>query len=673
MNKNNDFLNLLDEIEDLNARSRAEIEKYTNNIVKIKQAREVFLNSGEMDSAVRSEIADSWKRCRQLKINPAHSQANLIDPQAFKKILQKNSLLVNVGSPIIDTIYRSLKEMNCIIYLTDQFEHILYTKGEILTQENIAEFGLRTGTRWCEETIGTNAITLALRHKKNFQTNNTEHFCENHHIVNCATALIYINGEIIGTLTITFHKNFFSKHFLSIVAAGAALIEKQLLHLQTTEIINFTFDKTSEGILILDSNLNISKVNRSLLKIINCDQPGIEQSDIKELFFEINFQKLINNGLIDTEIKETFIKYKSKLYRVNVHIRFIKHDHIFDGLVIICRKIEDIISLSQKFTGNTTYFTFDHIITQDSTMHRIIATAKKVASLRCTILIEGKSGTGKELFAQSIHSISNRKSKPFIAVNCAALPADLVESELFGYERGAFTGALSTGKPGKFELANGGTIFLDEIGELPLNIQSKLLRILDNHKVARIGGKQEKELNIRVIAATNRSLYEEVQKNNFREDLYYRLNVMFFKIPSLQERLADIPLLTNYFLNKLNTENRGSKTIHQNFVEALLKHNWEGNIRELQNTISRAYYLCDSKQITCEYIAGHIKTYDHPPSESTSNVATVDQAERQLIVDAIKSCNGKIIPAAQKIKMAKTTIYRKIKKYKITPDEYLKL
>lgn len=672
MNKKDDLSDLLTELEALNIRSNCDILEYTNNIVKIKKARELFLKTGKIESCVRPEIADSWKRCREKNTNPNHARANYINLQKFEQILKENSFLINVGSHIIDTVYETLKEMNCILYLTDKDAHILYTKGEFLTQENIAEVGLCTGARLSEESIGTNSVTLALRYKKNFRANNTEHYCEDNRSVNCATALIYMNKEIIGTITITFNKNFFSKHFLSIVAAGAALIENQLLHMQSIEIINFTFDKISEGMLILDSQLNISEVNKSFLRIIGSDIEGLRESDIRELFYEVDFKELMNNSLTHTEVKETFIKYKNKVYRVNVHIRFIKRDHIFDGLVIMCREIEDIINLSQKFTGNNTYFTFDNIITQNSNMQRNIDTAKKVSSLGCTILIEGESGTGKELFAQSIHSISNRKSKPFIAVNCAALPTELVESELFGYERGTFTGALSTGKPGKFELANGGTIFLDEVGELPLDIQSKLLRILDNHKVTRMGGKQEKKLNIRIIAATNRNLYEEVQKKNFREDLYYRLNVMFFKMPSLQERLDDIPLLTNHFLNKLNKENDGNKTIRDSFISALLEHNWKGNIRELQNAISRAYYLCDGNEITPEYISSPMKASIPTDIKSTDNISTINEHERQLIIDAIRSCNGKIIPAAQKIRMGKTTIYRKIKKYNISSDEYLK-
>ncbi|MCG8484415.1 MAG: hypothetical protein MJA31_13965, partial [Clostridia bacterium] len=209
MNKNDDLLNLLTELEELNKRSSSEIKKYTDNIMKMKKARDDFLKTGQVEPYVRPEVADSWKRCREMNINPNHSRANYVTPEKFEQILKENNFLINVGSQIIDTVYESLKEMNCMIYLTDKYEHILYTKGEILTQENIAEFGLCRGARWCEESIGTNAITLALRYKKNFRTNNTEHFCEDHHIVNCATALIYMNDEIIGTLTITFHKNFF--------------------------------------------------------------------------------------------------------------------------------------------------------------------------------------------------------------------------------------------------------------------------------------------------------------------------------------------------------------------------------------------------------------------------------------------------------------------------------
>lgn len=228
------------------------------------------------------------------------------------------------------------------------------------------------------------------------------------------------------------------------------------------------------------------------------------------------------------------------------------------GAIISIRDTRHIHKLVNNVVGYKASYTFDDIITKNQKMKSIIELAKKASESDCSILIDGNSGTGKELFAQAIHNHSNRCHGPFVAVNCAAIPRELVESELFGYEKGAFTGASKGGYPGKFELADGGTIFLDEIGELPLDIQSKLLRVLDNLKIMRVGGTHEKKIDIRVLAATNRNLSEEVSNKNFRGDLYYRLNVINVHLIPLKDRVEDVEALTNCFVDKLNIKNPGN-------------------------------------------------------------------------------------------------------------------
>jgi len=262
---------------------------------------------------------------------------------------------------------------------------------------------------------------------------------------------------------------------------------------------------------------------------------------------------------------------------------------------------------------------------------------KSIAAYDCTVLITGESGTGKELFAHSIHNASNRNNGPFVAINCAALPKDLVESELFGYEKGSFTGASKEGCPGKFELANTGTIFLDEIGELPLEIQSKLLRVLDNHTITRIGGKYERNLDVRVIAATNRNLYNEIQANNFRGDLYYRINVFNIKLIPLRERPEDIELCAEFFLQKLNDKNFGiKKFFDKEFINTIKKHNWPGNVRELENVIQRAYYLSKNDMISYLFIPEYINENEED-TISTFNSSSIrpdklEEIEKSLML-----------------------------------------
>jgi two-component system, NtrC family, response regulator PilR len=251
-------------------------------------------------------------------------------------------------------------------------------------------------------------------------------------------------------------------------------------------------------------------------------------------------------------------------------------------------------------------FQLDNIVGDHGKMHALFSLVRKVAPASTTVLIYGESGTGKELFAKSIHYNSPRKEKPFFAMNCAAIPENLLESELFGYEKGAFTGAV-TRHTGLFEQANRSTLFLDEIGDLTLPMQAKILRALQEKEIRRIGGKETLKLDVRIIAATNKKLEEEMAKGRFREDLYYRLNVIAFTIPPLREKRTDIPILVEHFLKKLNEENGSRRTICNDALQALIAHPWPGNVRQLESVMERAYIMCENDQISLEHLPEEVK------------------------------------------------------------------
>lgn len=328
--------------------------------------------------------------------------------------------------------------------------------------------------------------------------------------------------------------------------------------------------------------------------------------------------------------------------------------------------------------GYKAVYDFDDIITKDNKMNKIIEYAKKAAYTDCNILLEGASGTGKEVFAQAIHKHSKRPNGPFVAINCAAIPKELIESELFGYEKGAFTGACKDGYAGKFELASGGTLFLDEIGELPLELQSKLLRVLDNRKIVRVGGIYERDLDVRIISATNRTLSSEVNKKNFRNDLYYRLNVISIHLMQLKDRKDDIELFMSYFIDKLNYNNGPKiKKVSDTYIKRIREYNWPGNIREIRNVVERSYYLCDGDTITDEYLPNNILQYKAKEDKADKKVEYAvnkkilnpvipfEDVERECILNAILYCEGNITKAAELLKIGRATIYRKIQKYNL--------
>ena len=256
-------------------------------------------------------------------------------------------------------------------------------------------------------------------------------------------------------------------------------------------------------------------------------------------------------------------------------------------------------------------FQLENIVGDHGRMQELYRIVKKVAPTSTTVLIYGASGTGKELFAKSIHYNSPRKGKPFFAINCAAIPETLLESELFGYEKGAFTGAVMR-HAGLFEQANGSTLFLDEIGDLTLTMQAKILRALQEKEIRRIGGKETIRLDVRILAATNKKLAEEIATGRFRQDLYYRLNVIAFTIPPLSERMTDIPLLVEHFLRKLNEQNQKKIGISPQALQALMDYSWPGNIRQLESVIERSYIMCEGDSIDVEHMPEEIKQAASP-------------------------------------------------------------
>jgi transcriptional regulator with PAS, ATPase and Fis domain len=308
------------------------------------------------------------------------------------------------------------------------------------------------------------------------------------------------------------------------------------------------------------------------------------------------------------------------------------------------------------------------------------------------VLILGESGTGKELVAQSIHNASSRKNEPFIAINCGALPKGLIESELFGYEGGSFTGANKEGKPGKFELANGGTIFLDEIGDMPLDTQVSILRVLQNKEIVRIGGSKPKPIDIRVIAATNKNLSQSIQDNSFREDLYYRLNVFTINVPSLRERKKDIHTLAEHFLSYYNRAlNKNVLKINENVLEVFNKYSWPGNIRELENIIERAINIVETDTITIKdlpfelqkLVGGNILDKEDMNLYAADNISLNNKndsyadlsnkkmsLEKDELIRALIINSGNVIKSAQQLGISRRTLYRKMDKYNILIDSF---
>jgi transcriptional regulator with PAS, ATPase and Fis domain len=367
------------------------------------------------------------------------------------------------------------------------------------------------------------------------------------------------------------------------------------------------------------------------------------------------FQQMIDDEMLFLE-EEDFVVNHRLIYSSSQKIV---------GLVLILRGSSKMKKLVNSFVGPRATYTFANLIGKNSKFLSSVNLAKAAAHSISNVLLVGESGTGKEIFAHSIHNASNRKSGPFLAINCAALPRNLVESELFGYAEGAFTGAKKGGNPGKFELADGGTLFLDEIGELPLEFQAILLRVLQEKLITRIGGKKLIPVDVRIIAATNKNLEEEIKKANFRQDLYYRINVLTINIPPLRERPEDIIILANHFLNKLNLRlDKKVKHIDKEVIELFTKYHWPGNARELQNILERSLNIATSDHISTAVLPEKIISLKQ--EKSNTGLVPLEKYEKELILTLLNENKGNRTKVAQKMGISRTSLYRKLNKYKIS-------
>ncbi len=642
-----------------------------------------FQRTGKILPEVRPMIAASWLRCQKLQIDVQSPVPQILSDSEFKEIGQKNQALIDVSKPCIDNLYTLVEDSNNMITLHDRAGHMLYyiCCEEYYNQVN-GNNHFCLGVRWEESTIGTNGVSLCMLEDAPIQVYGAEHYCFRQHPHTCSAAPIHDNdGNIIGCLNMSGRNTTSNLHALGMIAAAAYAIENLYALYNSYNLINSTFSMIFEGLIVLNSALKIVRTSKRISKMFLINANELVGQHISFILPSRDFQtKLANAHYPFSDMEQDFV-FNDKLVSCNVSVTPIISKDMLSGIILLLRKTEEINKIANEVSGNKARYTFNSIITQDQDMCRIMRTMKDVASTQCTILIEGESGTGKELFAHAIHNSSNRVKGPFIAVNCASLPHSLVESELFGYERGAFTGALNTGNPGKFELANGGTIFLDEIGELPLEIQAKLLRVLDTHRISRIGGKTEKELNVRVIAATNRNLLKEIENYRFRADLYYRINVLTFFIPPLRSRKGDIPLLAEYFIQGLNHGPDGlptPKRISPACINCLDGYDWPGNVRELQNAMICAYYCSGgSRTIEVEHLSqnavgNRIRQFTLSGPESISQEAkneyTLDQ--RENLIRILKEADYNVAVAAATLKINRATLYRRLDRFRINLKDY---
>ncbi len=451
-------------------------------------------------------------------------------------------------------------------------------------------------------------------------------------------------------------------------------------------LLQAVLDNPFEGMVIIDDQgviWHFSKANEPFYGITAEEAMGrhirdvVPSSSLPEVVrsgkpvlgdtFDINGRKVIVNNY-PIRLGETIIGAVGKMIFHNLNA-FVALKHKIGELESTVRRYEQEIRAIYRAR-----YSFEDVVGRSDKLYHAKDAARRLAASPSPVLLTGESGTGKEIFAHAIHQASSRRDHSFIRVNCASIPAELFESELFGYRAGAFTGALKSGKPGKFELAHRGTIFLDEIGELPLTLQAKLLRVLQEKEIEPLGADSPKSIDFRVIAATNRDLEERVKADYFRRDLFYRLNVITIQLPPLREIPEDIPVLADHFLTKLRQRIASPAVgIAPEVMSLFLAYDWPGNVRELENVMERALALCQGSTIELGHLPKSIvrpQSVSHPETRATRQEDdrlsfSVGDAEKEQLLEALRRARGNRTEAAALLNIHRTTLYFRLKKYGI--------
>jgi len=588
-------------------------------------------------------------------------------------LLENNSELIKVSKPFMEIIYDFLRGSGFSLYLTDKEGFVLSIIGDDDIIKCIADMGIVEGANMSEKSTGTNAIGTAIYEDCSLQTSGNDHYLTVYHTLTCSAAVIHNeDGTILGCINLTGRRQLAHPHSLGLVVAAVKSIENQLKVEKTQnelslayQYLNTVMNSLNSGIFTVDTAGIIKAINKNACSMLAIKKEHVIHknahkilNDWKYILGEIIAEKACENREITYSYRD-----KSKKFNLNAYPIKSKDDKII-GIVAIFKDIKNIYNLVNKYTDRNSSYNFHDIIGNSQKIEKVIKQSKLIANSPSTVLIQGESGTGKELIAQSIHNNSSRNDSSFIAINCGAIPTNLIESELFGYEDGAFTGAKRGGQPGKFELANGGTIFLDEIGEMPLEMQVHLLRVLEVSNFNRVGGNKYINVDVRIVAATNKDLKKEVAKGTFREDLYYRLSVIPIFVPPLRERGADIEILIEYFLKAKSIKlGKPIPKISPDLYEMLINYTWPGNVRELENCIENIVNM--NGNTSFKFGNKSLEKNENLLSKETFeyDMYTLDQWDKMAIKNCIKKCGGNITKASKVLGINRSTIYSKIKKH----------
>ncbi|MGH0777602.1 sigma-54-dependent Fis family transcriptional regulator [Bacillus cereus] len=603
-----------------------------------------FVDEGVLDSnRINERISESWYRCKQANVNPHMNKGQkILSSNIFQDQKKKSEIFLDIAIPQIQNMRKTIDELQMMALLIDPDGYVLSLSGNEQTLKRAKHINFIEGVKWTEAAVGTNAIGTALEIEEAIMISGTEHYSVASHSWSCAAAPIHNDdGKLIGVLDFSCPIEFSHPYMLGMVTSIAHAIERECsirVHQNELHLIHRFLDviDSNEQVVICNHrNVIVSASKRIRERVTNWSRMKLEDLMYYGLKTKLEVPVYSNNRMIGKCI-------------------YVKEN-----------KQEKVFSTSLFING----ITFPGVIGTSDAFQHTLEEIKLVSPTDASVYVCGETGVGKEYVARAIHENSPRKNGPFIAVNCGALPKELMESELFGYAEGAFTGARRQGYKGKFEQADGGTIFLDEIGEVPPEMQVALLRVLQERTVTPIGSSKEVPVNIRIITATHKDLLRLVEEGKFRQDLYYRLHVYPLYVPSLIERKEDIPYFIQHFCERKNWNVVFPKSICNQFSQ----HTWPGNIRELLNALERIYILSQGREICEKQISFLLQTMmrnqhqlelqTENKTENTLNFR--EKIQRDSMIEALEKTNGNVSLAAKLLDVPRSTFYKRMQKYKL--------
>lgn len=659
-------------------------------------------------------ILESHDRCKYLglkSLEPCDFSAQILAD--FRITLDRNARLIAQATSVVEMLGKRVGDFGSMIVLTDGTGTILRTRCQSTFIEHAERVALRPGVSWAESSKGTNAVGTALVLETDIFVHGDEHYIQSNHFLSCAASPIMDHsGNVIGVLDVSGDRRSFHPHTMMLVEMCARTIENHWFRDKFRQSLQMHFHShadligtAEEGIIAFGEDGKILGTNRAGLKLLETSASALRIQGLRMLF-GLGFGELMDKLRLATFTplkmyqangKELFVRvsWNEAAMAVNTLNPQFSHARSSPALSPPALPQPNAATTGAKKTS----YQLDELDFGDAHVRSITQKIRHVVDKDISILILGETGTGKELLANAIHQFSQRRDRPFVAINCASIPEQLIESELFGYEEGAFTGAKRKGATGKLLQANGGTLFLDEIGDMPLSLQARLLRVLQERKVVPLGGHRPMDIDINLICATHRNLRELIEQRGFRDDLYYRINGISVRLPRLRER-TDLAPLCQRILREL-APNR-TLSIQPALMEAFLRYAWPGNLRQLNNVLKTAAIMAsDTHEITAEHLSDDFMeelsllitevsrkfdtatsaasllseplpaTFESPsgrwgvPSLPASPPATMDnleQVEIATIRRALDACAGNVSTAAKMLNISRNTIYRKLNK-----------